>query len=199
MKIKTIFVDIGGVLVRTKNTNARKIWEKKLGLKPRQLTHEIYKVQPAAEATVGLVTADKIWQNIAHKYSLNDSESNALRKDFFAGDKLNEAFYKYVVTLHKKYKIALFTNAWDDARTTNIQKFHLDKICDNMIISSEVKMRKPHKKIFKLALNLMNTTAGESVFIDDTMENIRVGREMGLHSIHFIHTKPAIDQIRRLL
>ncbi len=75
MKITTFLVDVGGVLVRTKSTSARKPWEKKLGLKPRQLTREISKIQPAKEATVGLVTAEKIWQNVSEKYSIHDKRS----------------------------------------------------------------------------------------------------------------------------
>lgn len=199
MKITTIFIDVGGVLVRTKNTNARKVWEKKLNLKPRTLTRQIYKIQPAVEATIGQVTAEKIWQNVAEKYSLNNIDSQKLRKDFFAGDKLNQELYDFVKTLHKDFKIVLFTNAWDDARKVNISKYHLDKICDSMIISAEVGMRKPHKKIYKMALNLMNTTADESLYIDDLMENIRAGQEMGFHSIHFKYTNPAITAIKKLL
>ncbi len=197
--IKTIFIDVGGVLVRTENTDARKGWEKKLHLKSGQLTRELYKIQPAKDATVGKVTADAIWKNVAEKFSLSTTSLQDLRKDFFAGDKLNKSFYAFVKEIHKKYKIVLLTNAWDDARKTNIQKFHLDKICDTMIISSEVGARKPSKKIFKMALNVANATASESIYIDDKMENIRVGKELGFNTILFKETQDAISEIKMQL
>lgn len=199
IKYQTFFIDVGGVLIRTENTIARKRWEKKLHLKPRQLTHELYKIQPAAGATIGQVSADTIWKNVAEKFSLSASDLKQLRKDFFAGDKLNQDLYTFVRKIHNDYKVVLFTNGWDDVRKTNIEKFHLDKICDNMIISAEVGMRKPRKKIFKMALNIMNATAAESLYIDDKMENIKVGREIGFHTILFKHTNDAISKIKEFI
>lgn len=198
MNIKTLFIDVGGVLVRTESTSKRREWEKRLHLKPRQLTREVYKIQPATEATTGLVTADKIWQNVGEKFSLQNKDLEKLRNDFFDGDRLNTDFYKFVLSIRKDYKIALFTNAWDDARETNIQRFHLDKICDNMIISAEVGMRKPHKKFFLMGLNVMNASASESVFVDDRAENIRAGREMGFQTVLFKSTDDAIERIKLL-
>jgi len=199
MKIKTIFIDVGGVLVRTESTKSRRIWEQKLHIQPLQLTKEIYKIEPAASATIGLISAEKIWQNVGEKFSLESQELRKLREDFFEGDKLNINLYNFIKILHKKHKIALFTNAWDDARKTNIHRFHLDKICDKMIISAEVGMRKPHKDFFNYALTLMNVTSSESIYIDDRLENIKVGREMRFHSILFKNTDKTIDKINALL
>lgn len=199
MLIKTFFIDVGGVLVRTYDTSKRRDWEKKLGLKPRQLTHEIYKIEPAAAATVGLVTSEKIWLDIAEKFSLSKEKLMQLKNDFFDGDLLNLDFYNFLQKHHQIYKIALFTNAWDDARETNVQKFHLDKICDNMIISAEVGLRKPNKKMFEMALNIMNAKASESIFIDDTMENIKTGKDMGFNTILFKNTNDTISKINELI
>jgi len=199
MKIKTFFIDVGGVLVRTESTSARRAWEQKLHLLPRQLTKEISKIQPAKEATVGLVSAAKIWQNVAKKYSLNNSDLEQLKKDFFAGEESNQEFQSYVSSLRKNYKVALFTNAWDDARDVYTNKYHLDTICDQMIISAEQGLRKPHKKFYYRALELMKTTPAESIYIDDRLENIKAGREIGFHSILFKTTEQTIGDIEAYL
>lgn len=199
MHINTVFIDVGGVLVRTENTKRRRDWEQKLHLKSRQLTKEIAKIQPAKEATIGLVTAEKIWQNVAKKYSLNSTNLEILREDFFAGERLNLEFYQYVLRLHKKLKVVLFSNVWDDGREVYTKKFGLDKLCDQMILSAEEGMRKPHKKFFKRALLLMSTTPAESIFVDDRLENIKAGREMGLNCIQFKNTKDTITQLNALI
>ncbi len=199
MKITTILLDVGGVLARTKSTSARKPWEKKLHLLPRQLTREISKIQPAKEATVGLVTAEKIWQNVAEKYSINTTDLAQLRIDYFKGEKLNKEFYTYIQKLHKNYKIVLFTNAWDDAREIYTSKYHLDKICDQMIISAEEGLRKPNKKFYYRAIELLNVKPQEVIYVDDRMENIKVGKQIGFNSILFNYTGHVIDQINKLI
>jgi HAD superfamily hydrolase (TIGR01549 family) len=199
MNIKTFFIDVGGVLVSTQSTEARRIWEEKLHLKPRQLTKELQKIQPAKEATIGLVTTETIWNNVAKKYSLTKNELAQLRKDFYAGEKLNQQFYEYVKQLHNDFKIILFSNVWDDGRVVYGQKFGLDKICDQMILSAEIGMRKPHKKMFKYALKQNNVLPSEAVFIDDTLENIKAGQEIGLNCIHFKNTEEVISQIDKLI
>jgi HAD superfamily hydrolase (TIGR01549 family) len=199
MNIKIFFIDVGGVLVNTQSTKKRRIWEEKLHLKPRQLTKELQKIQPAKEATIGLVTTESIWNNVAKKYSLTRNELAQLKQDFYAGEKINQQFYDYVQKLHKKYKIVLFSNVWDDGRMVYGQKFGLDKICDQMILSAEVGMRKPNKKIFKYALKQNNVLPTEAVFIDDTLANIKTGQEMGLNCIHFKNNDETILQIERLI
>ncbi len=199
MKISTFLIDVGGVLARTKNTAARKRWEKKLNLPPRQLTREISKIQPAKEATVGLITADEIWKSVAEKYSINKIDLEQLRKDYFAGEKLNREFYSYVKKIRKNYKVVLFTNAWDDGRYVYTHKYHLDKICDRMIISAEEGMRKPNKKFYYRAIELLNVKPEEVIYIDDRMENIKVGKAIGFRSFLFNYTGHVIDQINALI
>lgn len=199
MKITTFLIDVGGVLARTKNIAARKHWEKKLSLLPRQLTREISKIQPAKEATVGLVTAEKIWQNVAEKYSINKTDLAQLRIDYFKGEKLNKEFYSYIQKLHKNYKIVLFSNAWDDGRDVYTRKYHLDKICDRMIISAEEGLRKPNKKFYYRAIKLLKVNPQEVIYIDDRAENIKVGKQIGFNSIQFNYTGHVIEQVNALI
>ncbi|HVF69444.1 MAG TPA: HAD family phosphatase [Xanthomonadales bacterium] len=199
MKIKIILTDVGGVLVRTESIRARKHWEQKLHMKSGQLTREISKIQPAKEATVGLVSAEEIWHNVAEKYSINRADLKQLRIDYFKGEKLNKEFYSFIQKLHKDFKVVLFTNAWDDGREVYTDKYQLDKICNQMIISAEEGMRKPHKKFYFRALELLHVKPQEVIYIDDRKENIKAGKEIGFNSILFSHTKDVIDQIKTLI
>ena len=56
---------------------------------------------------------------------------------------------------------------------------------DGIIISGEVKMLKPDRRIFILLLQMINRPAEECLFIDDSVNNIEVARQMGFQTIHF--------------
>lgn len=49
--------------------------------------------------------------------------------------------------------------------------------------SHEVGMRKPEKKMYKLALEKLECDASEVIFIDDIGKNLKSAREMGMRTI----------------
>ena len=91
----------------------------------------------------------------------------------------------YVRKLHKSYKTALLSNAWDDLRQVIAEKWHFEDAFDSMIISAEVKLAKPDPRIFKLALERLGVGAGEAIFVDDFPRNVEQARALGLHAIRF--------------
>ena len=55
----------------------------------------------------------------------------------------------------------------------------------HMVVSGDVGMIKPDRRIFELLLEHHGLAAADTVFIDDTAENIEAARELGFHGIHF--------------
>lgn len=199
MPIKTIILDVGGVLVQTVDTSKRHPWEARLGLSKGQLTDEVYSMEPADFATIGLTTDEIIWKDLEKRFALSDEDIGQMKEDFYSGDRLNVEFYIFVQSLKYKYKIALFTNAWENARHVYINRYHLDQITEEMIISAEVGLEKPDIKYFELALGRLNTLAENALFIDDTLENIKAAKELGIHTILFKTNEQAIEDINRAL
>lgn len=56
---------------------------------------------------------------------------------------------------------------------------------DDMVISGDAKLIKPHPAIFNLLLNKINYSAPECVLIDDSLPNIDTANELGFATIHF--------------
>lgn len=54
---------------------------------------------------------------------------------------------------------------------------------DGGVISSEVKLSKPDRRIFETFLEKYSLTAGESLFIDDLEINVRVAEELGMKGL----------------
>lgn len=199
MIIKAIVVDVGGVLVQTVDYSRRHVWETKLHLEPGELSRQIYKVEPADLATIGKVKDKDIWSDIKKRFSLSEAELVQLKLDFYAGDRLNTAFYTFVQTLHKKYTTAILSNAWLSGRKIFTEKYHLDKIVDQMIISAEEGMVKPHKNIYLLTLLRLNLEPHEVLYIDDGLTNITAAKKVGMHTIQFTSNEETIKKMKEIL
>ena len=58
------------------------------------------------------------------------------------------------------------------------------KLFDGKVISGHCKLLKPEYEIYNLLLNTYNLKAEESLFIDDTKENIEAANDLGIDTIH---------------
>ncbi len=199
MHIKTILTDVGGVLVQTRETSKRAPWEKKLHLDHGHLAKEIYGTTLAKRATIGLATAQQLWQHFKEKFDLTEEDLSELKKDFFAGDQLNTAFFEYLTSIKKHYQIAILSNAWNNARNVYINRYHLITLAEHMLISAEEGMRKPDPQFYQFALDFLNITPEETLFIDDTADNILAASQLGINAILFTDTKTTIEKIEECI
>ncbi|NJD85316.1 glucose-1-phosphatase [Candidatus Erwinia dacicola] len=60
---------------------------------------------------------------------------------------------------------------------------------DKVYLSQEMGLRKPDKKIYERLLNEENTSAQETIFFDDNLENIEGARAVGIYSLHITDAK----------
>jgi putative hydrolase of the HAD superfamily len=65
------------------------------------------------------------------------------------------------------------------------ERFKLFDKIKGGIYSFEVGSRKPEEDIFIKALEIAGTTANETLFIDDLIENVEMARSLSMESIHF--------------
>lgn len=93
-----------------------------------------------------------------------------------------------VVTLIKErpeYQIFGLTNWSMETFPQARKRFEILQMIDNYIVSGNVGLIKPDKRIFELLLNTFNLKASESIFIDDNCDNIAAANNMGIRGIHF--------------
>ena len=93
----------------------------------------------------------------------------------------------------------LLSNAWDDLRSILINRWRIEDAFHDVIISAEVGLAKPNPDIYRLALERLQVTPFEAVFVDDFIENIQSAREVGMHAIHFRNSEQARDELLQLL
>ncbi len=69
---------------------------------------------------------------------------------------------------------------------------------DGGILSYQDKVIKPMPEIYQLLIDRYNLVPQECVFMDDTVRNLEGAEKFGIHTIHFISQKQAIEELRKL-
>jgi putative hydrolase of the HAD superfamily len=76
----------------------------------------------------------------------------------------------------------------NEARELNdyrIQAFHLIEYFDVFLSSCYLGLRKPDKRFFELALDVLQRDAGEIAFVDDRQGNVDAANAVGFHGIRY--------------
>lgn len=68
----------------------------------------------------------------------------------------------------------------------------------SIVISGEVKVKKPNPKFYKILVRELGEKPDEILFIDDNKVNIDAAREFGLLVLHYDKTKDLITEIKRM-
>ena len=71
-------------------------------------------------------------------------------------------------------------------------------IFDEFILSSECGVVKPNPAIFKFALQRINRTPAEVVFVDDLIANVEAARGLGIESIHFLSPAQLETELKKI-
>jgi epoxide hydrolase-like predicted phosphatase len=185
MTIQAIIFDLGGVLLRTSDFEPRERLAAGLHMNRYQLEQFIFGGASGDQAQRGEISVQQHWENLRQQINYSPEEFEALVNDFFEHDEIDEALLDYVRTLHKTYKTALLSNAWDDLRQVITERWHFEDAFDTMIISAEVRVAKPDPRIFQLTLERLGVKADEAIFVDDMKRNVDGALLAGLHAIQF--------------
>jgi glucose-1-phosphatase len=199
MIIKAIIFDLGGVLLRTADFTARERLATRLGMSEYELEEFIFGRESGDRAQRGEITVQEHWEHLRHQINCSPAEFKALLDEFFSLDEMDNALVDYVRTLHKTYKTALLSNAWDDLRQVIAEKWHFEDAFDSMIISAEVRLAKPDPRIFRLALERLGVEAHQTIFVDDFQRNVGGAKVVGMHAIRFQTSRQMRLDLEQLL
>lgn len=182
--IKTIFFDIGGVL---------------LNIYPERTIKHLSEITNLTEKEI----ENAFPEEAHHKYERGEisgaeffnavkctlPKSNNLTKEQFwnAWGMLVGTETEVVEIMNElslKYSVWLLSNT-NPYHILEEERFKLFNKIAGGIYSFEVGSRKPEPEIFHSALKTANTSAKESLFIDDLIENVEMARSLNFNAIHF--------------
>ena len=185
--IKTIFFDIGGVLIDIHPEKTYQYISYCIDLSP-DIIKKKFPWEAHNEYEKGHIS-DRDWY-MAVKESL--PQPCCLKEsDFWKGWK--QLLGKEKKTLAILQKLKLKHNIWllSNTNSKHIQdeieiNYLFPKSVNGAIYSFEVGHRKPGEDIYKIALETAKVcTPKESLFVDDLYENIQAAKDLGMNAIHY--------------
>lgn len=182
--VKAIIFDIGGVVQSSDREQLYQELAGYVGVSVEEIREEFPRlVDPLGR---GLITEKQFYQSLLGEFGKQkDIPPHSL---FLEGQKTvhtNSDILNLITTLREKgYKIVALSNTIAVYTDNSRSKGFYDPF-DLVILSHEVGMRKPEKEIYELTLQKLGILPKETVFIDDSLENIKGAEAVGIHGIHF--------------
>ncbi len=198
-KIRAVIFDFGGVLVRMVDDRPRQQLASQLGVTLSRLDELVFSSLSAQQASRGEITVDMHWEEVRKALHIEPEAMPAFLDKYWSADDVNWELLDYIRKLKPAYKIGLLSNAWDNLRQTMHERWHIDGLFDELVISAEVKMVKPDPRIFHLALERIACLPAESIYVDDMEENVMAARREGLLAIHHRETRSTISALEQYL
>ncbi len=198
MTIQNIYIDFGGVLVRTEDKGPRTRQAEKLGMTYRDLEKIFFETESSRRASTGEIPEEAHWQAVAESLRLSRTETQKVVDEFFAGDRADQAWISFLRGLRPERQVCLISNAWSGLRAYITKQGFADAF-DHMVISAEVGIMKPDPRIYRLALEELTAKPEESVFLDDVLVNVEAARSVGMAGIHFTQPQQALEELKHLL
>ncbi len=193
-EIKAVIFDMGGVLYDWK-----KGWgetARDLGWNYQDFIDIVFEVAPSAE--LGNMSLEDFFRKIGKKADLGSRWKKIDADIPYNFPKINESF-KLLDELKGKYKLAILTNNPPQILNRWEKVADYKKYFDLIIDSSDVKLRKPDPKIFKLVCEKLNLNPKNCLFIDDSSQHIAAAKKVGLNVIHFTDVKKGVAKIKSVL
>jgi putative hydrolase of the HAD superfamily len=179
-----LFLDVGGVLLTNGwDAGGRQRAAAKFGLdlaemdKRHHLTFDTYEV--------GKITLDEYVDRMVFFQPRTFS-----RQDFiefmYQESQPHDAMMNLVRELKARHglKVGLVSNEGIELTRYRVDRFDLRSVADFFVFSGYVGLRKPDRDIWRLALNVGQVTAEQTVFVDDRPMFAEVAGTMGMHGIH---------------
>lgn len=181
--IKNIIFDFGDVFINLdKSATERSLL--KLGVS--NITQEMYRMAQLYE--MGLLSTNELVGRFREKHpNISSSQFkaawNALLKDT---PKYRLDFIKEL-SKNKSYRLFLLSNTnelhinWVQNEWGQQQYSIFKESFEHFYLSYEIKLRKPNFDIYEFVLSTNNLNPSETLFIDDTKENIEAAEQMGIN------------------
>ena len=196
--IKTVFFDIGGVLLTDGwGHNSRRAAAEKFGLDWDEYSDRHEKVAHAIE-TNRLSLEQYLDRTIF--YRPREFSREEFRAFVFAQSQPKPESIEIVAQLanSKKYFLATINNEILELNVYRLEHFDLRNHFSVFFSSCFLGLRKPDEAIYRLVLQVTQQAPANCVFIDDREVNLECPRELGINTIMFRDATQLRSELREL-
>jgi epoxide hydrolase-like predicted phosphatase len=96
-------------------------------------------------------------------------------------------------------RLGLLTNNVKEFGENWRAMFPIEELCEDVVDSSHVGMRKPEREIYELTCTRLGVRPGDTVFVDDNADNIAAARDFGMETVHFVEPWRSLDELDEIL
>ena len=184
--IDTIIFDLGGVLI---DWNPRYLYQKIFHTEKEinwfltnVCTREWNEQQDAGRS---FVEANKELVAKFPQYEYAILSWTKRWEETFSGPIQESVHILSVIRDARQQRLFALTNWSAETFPLALKRFDFLHWFEGIVVSGEVKMKKPDPAIFQLLLKRYSINPSRALFIDDTFKNIETARSLGIDSIHF--------------
>ena len=186
MKISTLFLDIGGVLLSNGwDRKARRLAGETFCLDYEEMDERHHLTFDTYEE--GKLSLDEYLDRTVF-YEERSFKRDDFRTFMFAQSRAFPEMIELSTHLKARHglKVAAVSNEGRELNKYRIKTFGLDRFIDFFVSSSFVHYRKPDADIYRIALDIAQVAPEQVVYIDDRAMFVEVARSLGINGI--IHT-----------
>ena len=185
-KIKTIFFDIGGVLVTVDSSASIQKLSQKLDVSPEKIrlgmTRELL-----CEYEKGLLTSNQFYEQLLINYGSQKTLDIEAFKSYWLDVLFPcEESVAFLRRATKDFPVWLLSNTNDFHYDLLMQDFPFMKWVNGGTYSFMVGSMKPDPLIYETAIKRSGFRPEEILFIDDLEENVQAAVDQGINVIHYV-------------
>jgi len=111
----------------------------------------------------------------------------------------DDAMLTAVATLRSSgVLIGILSNTWGTGYFNPYEGYNLEERADAIVLSDQVRLRKPEPEIFRHILEILGTEARSSVFVDDVASHLTNAATMGITVIQHVETRNTLTQLESI-
>lgn len=186
-KIKFIYFDVGGVLVKDFSTTNKwdlMISEWEISEDNKSELHELFK-KFEGKVCLGEKSVEEFLPLVEKKFGVKFSKNYSLNQDFVNRFNKNEGLEEIIAEFKDKYKFGLLTNMYPGMLNLIKEKKLIPKIEWIIVDSSVEKCKKPEEKIYEVAQKMAGFKAEEILFVDNKKDNLEIPKKMGWQCFYY--------------
>lgn len=197
--IKCIIFDLGGVVIDFTNDEHYYPYLSKISGFSVRRVKRLIEGKMWAELDKDIITQKNFERTVAKKLKIKIKEVKWYEL-YEKEAKVDDRTIGIVKRLRKKYTIAYLSNVDRSRYTYTVEKLLKPylKLFDHRFASCEIRLRKPTKAVYGYVLKRMRQKSSETIFTDNTIENVRGARKAGINSVLFKNPKDLEKKLRRL-
>lgn len=148
------------------------------------------------QADYGLISQDELVQAVS---KLSGLDVETVRAGVISGLARNEALVQYSQELRKRCRLGMLSNISAQTMDGFFTPAEREQLFDDVVISSDVGLVKPHPAIFELAAKRLGVDTSEVVMVDDSAANCSGAIEAGMQAIVYETLGDTKKQLEALL